>query len=136
MAEELLDNVEPDRRRHGDPDMEAIAAGGAAPIPEVSINRSTVAELERRRILRVQASAMVILAIAAVLTMLYVGKLILVIVLVSILIAFVLAPLVDLLTRFSLPNTPRLPPAPRAVADGPGDPCPRARRRGCSAPAA
>ncbi|MGB8768441.1 MAG: AI-2E family transporter [Candidatus Korobacteraceae bacterium] len=104
MAEELLDNVEPDRRRHGDPDMEAIAAGGAAPIPEVSINRSTVAELERRRILRVQASAMVILAIAAVLTMLYVGKLILVIVLVSILIAFVLAPLVDLLTRFSLPN--------------------------------
>jgi predicted PurR-regulated permease PerM len=104
MPEKLLDNVEPHRPRHGDTDMEANAAGGPAPIPQVSINRSTVAELERRRILRAQESAMVILAIAAVLTMLYFAKLILVIVLVSILIAFVLAPLVDLLTRFSLPN--------------------------------
>jgi predicted PurR-regulated permease PerM len=104
MPEKLLDNVEPRRTRHGDPDAAANAAGGPAPIPQVSINRSTVAELERRRILRVQESAMLILAIAAVLTMLYVAKLILVIVLLSILIAFVLAPVVDVLTRFSLPN--------------------------------
>ncbi len=47
---------------------------------------------------------MLILAIGAVLTMLYVAKLILVVILVSILIAFVLAPLVDLLTRFDIPN--------------------------------
>jgi predicted PurR-regulated permease PerM len=104
MAEQLLDNVEPYRNREADPDVDANAAGGPAPIPQVSINRSTVAELERRRILRVQESAMLILAVGAVLTMLYVAKLILVVILVSILIAFVLAPLVDVLTRFNLPN--------------------------------
>ncbi len=101
---ELLDNVEPYRMSQGDPDVDANAAGGPAPIPQVSINRSTVAELERRRILRLQASALLILAIAAVLTMLYVGKLILSVILVAILIAFVLAPLVDLLTKFGIPN--------------------------------
>ncbi len=104
MAEKLLENVEPDRASHDDPDADANAAGGSAPIPQVSINRSTVAELERRRILRLQASALLILAIAAVLTMLYVGKLILSVILVAILIAFVLAPLVDLLTKFGVPN--------------------------------
>ncbi len=104
MAEKLLDNVEPHRASHGDPDVDANAAGGPAPIPQVSINRSTVAELERRRILRVQESALLILAIAAVLTMLYVGKLILTVILVAILIAFVLAPIVDLLTRFQVSN--------------------------------
>ena len=104
MPEKLLDNIEPHRTREGDADVDANAAGGPAPIPQVSINRSTVAELERRRILRAQATALLILAIAAVLTMLYVAKLILVIVLISILIAFVLAPLVDLLNRFDIPN--------------------------------
>jgi predicted PurR-regulated permease PerM len=104
MPEELLDNVEPHRTREGDADVDANEASGPAPIPQVSIDRSTVAELERRRILRAQATALLILAIAAVLTMLYVAKLILVIVLISILIAFVLAPLVDLLNRFDIPN--------------------------------
>ena len=104
MPEELLDNIEPHRTREGDADVDANEAGGPAPIPQVSIDRSTVAELERRRILRAQATALLILAIAAVLTMLYVAKLILVIVLISILIAFVLAPLVDLLNRFDIPN--------------------------------
>jgi len=105
MPEELLDNIEPHRTREGDADVDANEAGGPAPIPQVSIDRSTVAELERRRILRAQATALLILAIAAVLTMLYVAKLILVIVLISILIAFVLAPLVDLLNRFDIPNS-------------------------------
>jgi predicted PurR-regulated permease PerM len=104
MPEKLLDNIEPHRTREGDADVDANEAGGPAPIPQVSIDRSTVAELERRRILRAQATALLILAIAAVLTMLYVAKLILVIVLISILIAFVLAPLVDLLNRFDIPN--------------------------------
>src|ERR1019366_4576752 len=104
MPDKLLDNAEPQRAQDPGPDVDANAVGGPPPIPQVSINRSTVAELERRRILRLQASALLILAIAAVLTMLYVGKLILVVVLVSILIAFVLAPLVDLLVRFDIPN--------------------------------
>ncbi len=105
MPEEQLDNAEPQRAQDPSPDVDANAAGGPAPIPQVSINRSTVAELERRRILRLQASALLILAIAAVLTLLYVAKVILIVVLVSVLIAFVLAPLVDLLVRFEIPNS-------------------------------
>ena len=70
----------------------------------MSINRSTVAELERRRILRFQASALLILAGAAVLSLIYVAKLILVVVLISILISFVLAPVVDFLARFAIPR--------------------------------
>ena len=105
MPDQLLDNAEPQGTQEADPNVDANAAGGRAPIPQVSINRSTVAELERRRILRAQESALLILAIGAVLTMLYVAKLILVVVLVSILIAFVLAPLVDLLGRLNIPNS-------------------------------
>ncbi len=87
-----------------DPDIGANAAGGPAPIPQVSINRSTVAELERRRLLRLQASAVIILAAAAVLSLIYFAKLILVVVLISILLSFVLAPVVDFLTRFQIPR--------------------------------
>jgi predicted PurR-regulated permease PerM len=87
-----------------DSDAELNVAGGPAPVPQVSINRSTVAELERRRLLRLQAAALLILAGAAVLTLIYVGKFILVVVLISILISFVLAPVVDFLTRFQVPR--------------------------------
>ena len=103
MPDQLLDNPKPARKPR-DPDVETNAAGGAAAIPQVSINRSTVAELERRRILHIQAAALVILASAAVLTLIYVAKLILVVVLISILLSFVLAPLVDAMVRFQIPR--------------------------------
>ena len=108
MTDRLLDNpnptrasrtLPPDRRR-----AELNAAGGPAPIPQVSINRSTGAELERRRLLRLQTSALLILAAAAFLTLIYFAKLILVVVLLSILMSFVLAPVVDLLTNFQIPR--------------------------------
>jgi predicted PurR-regulated permease PerM len=101
MPDQLLDNPV-----HGqpDPDLEANAGGGAAPVAQVSINRSTVAELERHRYIYLQTAAMVILASAAVLTLIYIGKLILVVVLISILLAFVLAPIVDLQVRFQIPR--------------------------------
>jgi len=101
MPDQLLDN--PIGKR-SDPDVEANAGGGSAPIPQVSINRSTVAELERRRHLHLQTAAMLILASGAVLTLIYLGKLILVVVLISILLAFVLAPIVDFLVQFSIPR--------------------------------
>jgi hypothetical protein len=91
MSDKLLDNMEPQRAQDPGPDVDANAAGDPASIPQVSIDRSTVAEQERRRILRLQASALLILAIAAVLTLLYVAKAILVVVLISVLIAFGLA---------------------------------------------
>jgi predicted PurR-regulated permease PerM len=103
MPDQLLDNPKPGRKEI-DPDVEANAAGGATAVPQVSINRSTAAELERRRILHVQSTALVILASAAVLTLIYVGKLLLVVILVSILLSFVLAPIVDLLVRFQVPR--------------------------------
>jgi predicted PurR-regulated permease PerM len=108
MPDRLLDNPNPARVRRDpsqeDTDAELNIAGGPAPVPQVSINRSTVAELERRRLLRLQAAALLILAGAAVLSLIYVGKFILVVVLVSILISFVLAPVVDFLTRFQVPR--------------------------------
>jgi predicted PurR-regulated permease PerM len=103
MREQLLDNPEP-MPRPGDPDVEANAAGGQVPVQEVAINRSTVAELERRRMLHLQTAALIILASAAVLTLVYLAKLILTVALISILLAFVLAPVADLLVRFSVPR--------------------------------
>ncbi len=102
MPDQLLDNPVQGRP---DPDVEANAGGGPVPVPQVSINRSTVAELERRRTLHIQAAAVVILATAAVLSLIYVAKLILVVVLISILLSFVLAPIVDLQVRFNIPRS-------------------------------
>ena len=98
---------ETDLSRIADPDVELNAAGGPstpaslkaglagdpepAPVPQVSINRSTVAELERRRLLRLQTSALLILAAAAVIGVIYFAKVILIVFLISILISFVLA---------------------------------------------
>jgi len=103
MPDRLVDNPNP-ARVHAAPDTELNALGGSAPVAQVSIDRSTVAELERRRILRLQASALLILAGAAVLSLIYVAKLILVVVLIAILMSFVLAPLVDFLMRFHIPR--------------------------------
>ena len=61
-------------------------------------------ELEQQRIQRVQAAALVILATGAVLSLLYVAKLILVVILTSILLAFVLAPVADGLSDFRVPR--------------------------------
>ncbi len=103
MPKQVLDNPKP-LPSGADPDVEANAGGGPAPVPQVTINRSTVAELERRRLLRLQSAALVILASAAMLTLIYVAKLLLVIVLVSILFAFVLAPVADLSLRLQMPR--------------------------------
>lgn len=93
---------EPAPEENRDPDIGANAAGGSEPIPSVVINRSTVAELERRRILRTQATALMILAVGAVMTLIYFAKLILVMLLVSILLSFVLAPVVELLAKWRI----------------------------------
>src|SRR5271167_1426 len=105
MPDRLLDNPNPAETRE-DRDAELNAAGsvGAAPVPQVSVNPSTAAEAERSLLLRIQASALLILASAAVLSLIYFAKLILVVVLISILMSFVLAPVVDFLTHFQIPR--------------------------------
>ena len=75
-----------------------------APIPQVSINGSTAAELERRLLLRFQTSALVILAAGAVLGLIYFAKIILIVFLISILLSFVIAPVVEFLLRFQIPR--------------------------------
>ncbi len=60
---------------------------------------------ERRRVQRVQAAALVILATAAVLCLMYLAKLVLVVVLTAVLMAFVLAPVVDGLANFRIPRS-------------------------------
>jgi predicted PurR-regulated permease PerM len=102
MPDQLLDNTKAEREK-GAPGAALQAEVPAVPAL-VTINRSTVAELERRRILHVEATSLAILAGAAVLCLIYFAKLILIVVLVSILLSFVLAPIVDFLMRFQVPR--------------------------------
>ncbi|MGC2108768.1 MAG: AI-2E family transporter [Candidatus Korobacteraceae bacterium] len=100
MPDRLLDNPKPVRGHHDDAEVEAPNL----PAQQIVINRGTAAEVDRRRMLHLQTAAVVILAAAAVFTLIYVAKLILVVILLSILVSFVLAPLVDLMVRFDIPR--------------------------------
>jgi predicted PurR-regulated permease PerM len=59
---------------------------------------------DRDRVQRVQGAALVILATAAVLSLMYIAKLILVVILTAVLFSFVLAPVVDALTNLRIPR--------------------------------
>jgi len=102
MPENVVDKLNPPLP--DEQDIEQNAAGGPRKIPQVSINRSTLAELERRRLLRMQTASVMILALAAVLTLIYLAKLILIVILVSILFSFVLAPVVDFMVIRQVPR--------------------------------
>jgi predicted PurR-regulated permease PerM len=102
MPNQLADNAKSDQEK-GNPGAAAHADVPAVP-PQVTIDRSTAAELERRRLLHVQATSLAILAGAAVLCLIYFAKLILIVALVSILLSFVLAPIIDFLMRFQVPR--------------------------------
>ena len=102
MPEEVIEK--PNLPLPDDADVEQNAAGGTREIPQASIDRSTVAELERLRLLRLQTASLTILAIAAVLTLIYVAKLILVVLLIAILLSFVLTPIVDFLVVQQVPR--------------------------------
>lgn len=76
-----------------------------APTPaHVIVQRSTPIELERRRNARLQSVALIVLATAAVLTLMYFAKPVLVTLLVSILLSFILAPIVDVCDRLRMPR--------------------------------
>lgn len=102
MPEDAVDKLAPPLPNEAD--IEQNAAGGQREILQVSINRSTVAELERRRLLRMQTVSVTILAVAAMLCLIFLAKLILVVLLVSILLSFVLAPVVDFLVVQQIPR--------------------------------
>ncbi len=83
---------------------EASHPAATAPT-QVIVQRNTPVELERRRQAKLQAAALIILATAAVLTLMYFAKPVLVVVLVSILLSFILAPIVDVCDRLRMPRS-------------------------------
>jgi predicted PurR-regulated permease PerM len=85
-------------------DFEPQAESGVPEIPQVAVDRSSAEELELRRMQRTQTTALFILAVAAALTLAYLAKMVLVVLLTSVLLAFVLAPIVDFGVRWGLPR--------------------------------
>lgn len=62
-------------------------------------------DAERRRHARIQSGSLAVIAIGGVLTMMYLAKTVLVLILVSVLIAFMLAPIVELCRKLRLPRS-------------------------------
>ncbi|ABF39560.1 protein of unknown function UPF0118 [Candidatus Koribacter versatilis Ellin345] len=78
---------------------------GVPEIPQVALDRSTAEELELRKMQKTQTTCLFILALATGLGLAYVAKMVLVVLFVSILVAFVLAPVVDFGVRFGVPRS-------------------------------
>jgi predicted PurR-regulated permease PerM len=74
--------------------------GAPVAVPQVVVQRTTQAELEKHRHGVIQTWALSVLATAAVLTLTYYAKPVLIVVLVSVLISFALAPIVEFCERF------------------------------------
>ena len=80
-------------------------AGNEIPeIPQVVVDRTSAQELELRRMQKTQTTCLFILAVATGLALAYLAKIVLVVLFSSILLAFVLAPLVDFGVRFGAPR--------------------------------
>lgn len=96
MADPIIDDLPVDQGAAGFPG----PAPAASPVPA----HASAAASDVDRIQRVQAASLVILAAAAVLSLLYVAKLILIVTLTAILLSFVLAPVVDGLVNLRIPR--------------------------------
>ncbi|MDR3765403.1 MAG: AI-2E family transporter [Acidobacteriota bacterium] len=76
----------------------------ALPGPERSSAREPLTDTERRLYLRAQTAALVIIALGGVLTLMYVARTVLVLTMVSVLLAFMLAPVVEFCHRMRIPR--------------------------------
>jgi predicted PurR-regulated permease PerM len=85
-------------------DIETKAEDGIPEIPQVTVDRTSNEELELARMQRTQTTCLFILAMATGLGVAYLAKMVLVVLLASVLLAFVLAPLVDFGVRFGVPR--------------------------------
>jgi predicted PurR-regulated permease PerM len=85
-------------------DLEQQTEDSAPEIPQITVDRTTAEELDKARMQRTQTTCLFILALATGLGLAYVAKLVLVVLLSSILLAFVLAPVVDFGIRMRLPR--------------------------------
>ncbi len=101
MADPLIDDINvPDGSEEFPNPSSAIPLPPARPQPAGPADPA----IEDHRVQRIQAAALVILATGVVLSLIYVAKLILVVILVSVLMAFVLAPVVDALSNMRVPR--------------------------------
>ncbi len=64
-----------------------------------------LSDAERRRHARIQSGSLAVIAVGGVLTMMYLAKTVLILTLISVLIAFMLAPIVELCQRIRLPRS-------------------------------
>jgi len=101
MADPLIDDV---RLPDGPRDFPSPVATTLHASPQTDEHPSED-DSERNRVQRIQAAALVILAAAAVLSLMYIAKLILVVILAAVLMAFVLAPVVDGLSNLRIPRS-------------------------------
>jgi predicted PurR-regulated permease PerM len=76
-----------------------------APALESTAKSAMANDAERRRHSRIQSSSLAVIAVGGVLTMMYLAKAVLILTLVSMLIAFMLAPIVELCQRIHLPRS-------------------------------
>ncbi len=83
------------------------AGGLQEPIPvlEGSARSGPFSDTERRRHARIQSGSLAVIAVGGVLTMMYLAKTVFILTLVSVLIAFMLAPIVELCRRVRLPRS-------------------------------
>ena len=80
-------------------------AKAVPPDPECMARPAVLSDAERRRHARIQSGSLAVIAVGGVLTMMYLAKTVLILTLVSVLIAFMLAPIVELCRRIRLPRS-------------------------------
>jgi predicted PurR-regulated permease PerM len=88
------------------PEVESQQKPGTAtpPVSTEHLVQRNILEQERQRYSKLQTASLIVLATAAVLTLMYFAKPVLVVTLVSVLLGFVLAPIVDACDRIHLPR--------------------------------
>ena len=100
MADPIIDDL---RLPDGPEELPGPGPAGPQP-PQAAAEHVAGEQSDRDRVQRVQAVALVILATAAVLSLMYIAKLILVVILTAVLFSFVLAPVVDALSNLRIPQ--------------------------------
>jgi predicted PurR-regulated permease PerM len=98
MMERITSNIK-------DENVQAAPPQELAPALENMARSATPSDAERRRHARIQSGSLAVIAVGGVLTMMYLAKPVLILTLVSVLIAFMLAPIVEICQRFHMPRS-------------------------------
>jgi len=101
MADPLIDDLSSSERPD---DLPGHDPGSVPQMAHATVDPVISTRADRERVQRVQAAALVILATGAMLSLMYIAKLILVVILTAVLFSFVLAPVVDALTNLRVPR--------------------------------